>query len=128
MQTSARLRLSKDLKDTLQYRASRRSISVSALLREAMRPYLDGRRTLPAKEVHDQETSFACYVQDFAKFKELSKEANIPWDEAMRVIIREHLDYSAPRQEPSAVSATSAVMTPENTGAEDTPITESDQP
>lgn len=94
MQTAARLRLSKELKEALQTKAKRRSRSVSAVLRDAMRPYLDGTRSLPARESNDQETTFACYVNDFAKFKELAKEANIPWDEAMRVIIREHLSTS----------------------------------
>lgn len=89
MQVTARLRIAKDVHAVIKEKAREQRTSVSAMIREAMEPYLAGERTLPVYEDNDLQTNFTCYDQDLVRFKALAKEANLSWDEAVRRILIE---------------------------------------
>ena len=87
VQTTARLRLTEADADQVKEYAKNRKASVSAVIRQAMEVYLNGDKALPKRQPNAKETTFACYVEDFVRFKDLAQDAGVPWDEAIRLAI-----------------------------------------
>ena len=91
MQVIAKLRAPKQVVSKLHDLASRKKTSVSDILRQAMTPYLEGTKTLHPRLVNDKATTFVCYEDDLKRFKDLAKDANLPWDEAIRLLAQEYI-------------------------------------
>lgn len=91
MQTIAKLRVSPETHEGIKKLAKEDHTSASALIRKAMEPYLIGIKTLSKRELNNKETSFTCYDKDLKQFKDLAKEANLSWDEALRQAITEEM-------------------------------------
>lgn len=54
--------------------------------------YIDGKKELSATPGHTlKNTTFVCDSEDLLKFKAIVKEANISFDEALRIAITEYL-------------------------------------
>lgn len=94
MQVTTRLRLSEDVLDHLKSAAKEDGKAVSAAIREAMVPYLEGKKRL-TREPASKETSVTMYIEDLTQFKALAEEANMPLNEALRVVVGDYLNHQS---------------------------------
>lgn len=90
MQVTTRLRLPEDTLEDLKATAKANRKAVSEALRGAMIPYLKGEKRL-AREPAAKETTVTMYVEDMTQFRALAEEANVPFNEAMRVLVSDYL-------------------------------------
>lgn len=92
MQTTVRMRISEEMKSALQRAANKNRSSISKEVREALAVYIDGKKKLSATAGHTfKNTTFVCDSDDLLKFKDIVKEANISFDEAVRIAIAEYI-------------------------------------
>ena len=92
MQTTVRLRISEEMKIALQRSANKNRSSLSKEVREALSIYIDGKKKLSSTPGQVfKNTTFVCDSDDLLKFKDIAKEANISFDEAVRIAISEYL-------------------------------------
>lgn len=98
MQTTVRLRISEEMRCDLQRSANKNRSSISKEVRDALALYIDGKKKLsstPGQVL--KNTTFVCDSDDLLKFKGIVKEANISFDEALRIAITEYLSEHSKR-------------------------------
>lgn len=92
IQSTIRLRVSSEMHAALQHAALVSRGSVSSVVRDAMAPYVQGTKTIPACPQNDKTTTCLVNADDWVLFQQLAKESNLSLDEAVRLIVKEYLD------------------------------------
>lgn len=91
MTTTAKIRMEQSDYDVIQAHAKSKSMSMSDLVRQAMQPYVSGKKQLHGKKKQPRETTVIVDDQELEVFRALASEANVSIYEAFRVAIENYM-------------------------------------
>ena len=92
MDVTVNIRLPESLQNNLKAASEAKRVSASKVIQAALRRYTEGDAVLTVTKDPLKSTTFRCNPKTVTAFKEAAKQANMPFDEALRLAVAAYLE------------------------------------